>query len=318
VATRSSDRRAAIELRKQGAQSIGCANNHAPVWPASDDDADVGASKIYDGLWNGMFLEPMLLGHYPVDLAPLLDGLAEPGDMAGSRADAGCPRLENDLDGVLDAQDKCKDEPEDRDGYDDGDGCPEGDNDKDNVPDLNDRCPGEAEDMDGFTDDDGCPDEDNDGDGILDAKDRCPDESETVNNYQDLDGCPDQATVGGPKLVASGIDLQGEKVEFQGKGDKLTRGAEATLDAVVVIMKANPTIRFRIEVGVEETSKKKKDKDADRALSERRAAAVRAYLGSKGVGAAQLDVAGLGSDRPVDRDPKSQKNRRVEFIRLNQ
>jgi beta-glucosidase len=77
--------RAAIELRRSGAQSVGCANNHAPVWPASDDDADVGASKIYDGLWNGMFLEPMLLGRYPVDLAPLLDGLAEPGDMATIR-----------------------------------------------------------------------------------------------------------------------------------------------------------------------------------------------------------------------------------------
>jgi beta-glucosidase len=77
--------RAAIELRRAGATSIGCANNHAPVWPASDDDADVGASKLYDALWNGMFLEPMLLGRYPVDLAPLLDGLAEPGDMATIR-----------------------------------------------------------------------------------------------------------------------------------------------------------------------------------------------------------------------------------------
>ena len=33
--------RAAIELRRAGATSIGCANNHAPIWPASDDDADV-------------------------------------------------------------------------------------------------------------------------------------------------------------------------------------------------------------------------------------------------------------------------------------
>ena len=41
--------------------------------------------KIFDALWNGMFLEPMLLGRYPVDLAPLLDGLAEPGDMATIR-----------------------------------------------------------------------------------------------------------------------------------------------------------------------------------------------------------------------------------------
>ena len=57
--------RAAIALRAAGATSIGCANNHAPIWPASDDDADVGASKLFDALWNGMYIEPMLLGRYP-------------------------------------------------------------------------------------------------------------------------------------------------------------------------------------------------------------------------------------------------------------
>jgi len=36
--------RAAIALRAGGASSIGCANNHAPIWPASDDEADVGDS----------------------------------------------------------------------------------------------------------------------------------------------------------------------------------------------------------------------------------------------------------------------------------
>ena len=77
--------RAVIELRRHGATSVGCANNHAPVWPASDDDADVGASKLFDALWNGMFLEPMLLGRYPADLMPLLEGLPEPGDMATIR-----------------------------------------------------------------------------------------------------------------------------------------------------------------------------------------------------------------------------------------
>lgn len=82
--------RAAIELRRTAGSadrevSIGCANNHGPVWPATDADADVGASKIFDALWNGMFLEPMLLGRYPADLMPLLEGLAEPGDMATIR-----------------------------------------------------------------------------------------------------------------------------------------------------------------------------------------------------------------------------------------
>lgn len=77
--------RAAIALRAAGATSIGCANNHAPVWPASDDDADVGASKLFDAFWNGMYLEPMLLGRYPFDLEPLLDGFVHDGDLATIR-----------------------------------------------------------------------------------------------------------------------------------------------------------------------------------------------------------------------------------------
>ena len=67
--------RAAIALRGAGATSIGCANNHSPIWPASDDDADVGATKLFDALWNGMYVEPMLLGRYPADLTPLMDDL---------------------------------------------------------------------------------------------------------------------------------------------------------------------------------------------------------------------------------------------------
>jgi outer membrane protein OmpA-like peptidoglycan-associated protein len=242
----------------------------------------------------------------------------EPEDADGFQDDDGCPELDNDLDGVLDAQDKCANEPEDRDGFDDDDGCPEGDNDNDGIPDVNDRCPKEQEDKDGFDDEDGCPDEDNDGDGILDAKDQCPDEPETVNGYQDLDGCPDQGVQGGPKLTAAEIDLQGERIDFAGRSDNLTKAAQQTLDVVATIMKSNPRVRFRIEVGVEEASTKKKDKTADQNLTQRRAEAVRAYLMNKGVDAPQLDAAGLGSDRPVDKDPKSVKNRRVQFIRLNQ
>ena len=77
--------RAAIALRAAGASSVGCANNHAPMWPVSDDAADVGATKLFDAVWNGMFLEPMLLGRYPADLFPLLEDAVEPGDMATIR-----------------------------------------------------------------------------------------------------------------------------------------------------------------------------------------------------------------------------------------
>ncbi len=77
--------RAAIALRAAGAGSVGCANNHAPIWPASDDEADVGASKLFDALWNGMFAEPMLFGRYPHDLLPLVDPVIHAGDMATIR-----------------------------------------------------------------------------------------------------------------------------------------------------------------------------------------------------------------------------------------
>ncbi|TYL55539.1 beta-glucosidase [Nocardioides sp. BGMRC 2183] len=77
--------RAAIALRQAGATSVGCANNHAPIWPASDDPADVGASKLFDALWNGLYAEPMLLGHYPADLEPLLEEVVEDGDLATIR-----------------------------------------------------------------------------------------------------------------------------------------------------------------------------------------------------------------------------------------
>ncbi|MFN8191722.1 MAG: GH1 family beta-glucosidase, partial [Nocardioidaceae bacterium] len=77
--------RATMALREAGATSVGCANNHAPMWPASDDDADVGATKLFDQLWNGLFAEPMLLGRYPVDLAPMMEEIASPGDLATIR-----------------------------------------------------------------------------------------------------------------------------------------------------------------------------------------------------------------------------------------
>ena len=77
--------RAAIALRAAGAASVGCANNHAPMWPASEDEADVGASKLFDALWNGMFSEPMLFGRYPRDLEPLVADVIQAGDMATIR-----------------------------------------------------------------------------------------------------------------------------------------------------------------------------------------------------------------------------------------
>ena len=55
------------------------------MWPASDEPEDVGATKLFDAMWNGMFLEPMLLGRYPADLWPLLEDVMRHGDLATIR-----------------------------------------------------------------------------------------------------------------------------------------------------------------------------------------------------------------------------------------
>ena len=48
---------------------------------------------------------------------------------------------------------------EDFDGFEDTDGCPELDNDKDGIVDANDQCPNVAENFNNYQDTDGCPDE---------------------------------------------------------------------------------------------------------------------------------------------------------------
>ncbi|MBG0832372.1 beta-glucosidase [Planomonospora sp. ID67723] len=57
------------ELRARGAGQVLITNNCTPVWPASDDPADLAAADAYDVLHNRLFNDPVLLGRYP-DLTP--------------------------------------------------------------------------------------------------------------------------------------------------------------------------------------------------------------------------------------------------------
>lgn len=65
-------------LCETGAGNIGIANNHTPVWPASDRDEDQYAAALYDTLSNRLFAEPLLLGRYPAELEEFLpDGFTD-------------------------------------------------------------------------------------------------------------------------------------------------------------------------------------------------------------------------------------------------
>jgi beta-glucosidase len=52
-------------LRAAGVRQVGTATNHAPVWPESDSEEDCAAADLFDGLWNRLFADPVLLGRYP-------------------------------------------------------------------------------------------------------------------------------------------------------------------------------------------------------------------------------------------------------------
>jgi len=236
----------------------------------------------------------------------------DPEDKDGFQDADGCPDPDNDNDGIPDAQDKCPNEPETVNGYQDADGCPDKDNDGDGIPDAQDKCPNEPEDKDGFQDLDGCPDPDNDRDGIPDRQDKCPNDPETINGFQDDDGCPDK---GDSAIVVSPDRLEIlESVQFS--GTKIAKSSYNVLGQIGATLRAHPEIvRLRLTVHVQPTS----HPDADQALSDKRAIAVRDWLVQWGVQTSRLEPKGFGGTKPLvppDQHGAAQINERIELIIL--
>ena len=76
--------------RAAGARAVGTANNHTPVWPATDTAADHAAAQSYSALHNWIYADPQLTGRYPDPLGermPIRDGdlaaIAAPLDFYG-------------------------------------------------------------------------------------------------------------------------------------------------------------------------------------------------------------------------------------------
>jgi len=63
---------AVTALRAAGAKAVGTANNHAPIWPASDSVEDRAAAELFDTVWNRIFADPILLGTCPEGFAELM------------------------------------------------------------------------------------------------------------------------------------------------------------------------------------------------------------------------------------------------------
>lgn len=268
-------------------------------------------------------------------------------DNIGTKANNGCP--DKDGDGLIDKKDRCPEEagPEYLEGCPDQDGdsipdmddkCPEvagprlfsgcPDFDNDSVPDYLDSCP-KVKGQKVFN---GCPDKDNDG--VQDKYDKCPDtpglpafngcpdpdrDQDTIPNGEDL--CPDEfglkINMGCPdtvkqNMVDSNLAFKAKSIFFSvGKHDILPK-SYPILDEITKIMQENPNDRFIVEGHTDITG----GEEMNFKLSKNRAAAVKEYFISKGIGRAVIEDFGFGMKYPIGDNRKESgraKNRRVDI-----
>ncbi|HLP04103.1 MAG TPA: OmpA family protein [Paludibacter sp.] len=113
------------------------------------------------------------------------------------------------------------------------------------------------------------------------------------------------------------LDKGFRNIEFAFGSDMLSGNAFNVLDQIAVLLKENPeSVKLSVAghtdyVGAEEFN---------RALSIRRANAVKAYLMAIGVPESSILIAGYGKDKPIATNETRegrQKNRRVEFLIAN-
>ncbi len=210
---------------------------------------------------------------------------------AGLPKYGGCPIPDTDKDGVNDEEDKCIDVP----GIAKYNGCPIPDTDKDGVNDEEDKCPNEA----GLVRYQGCPPPDRDNDGVNDDEDRCPDLAGPAENG----GCP---TLEASKFNANAV-------QFVTGSANLTATGRKELDkAARILNEQYPQLKVQIAGHTDNTGKA----ESNQALSEKRAAAVKAYLVKKGIANDRLTTIGYGQDQPVADNGTAAgrtQNRRVEF-----
>ena len=114
---------------------------------------------------------------------------------------------------------------------------PNSDRDLDGIVDIEDDCPDQPETFDGFTDEDGCPELDGDQDGVEFARDLCP--RDAIYPEQDprySDGCPKLAELSGDKIIIT------QSIFFREDSSIILRKSNEVLDEVARIMITHPEI----------------------------------------------------------------------------
>lgn len=156
----------------------------------------------------------------------------------------------------------------------------------------------------------GCP-LDSDGDGVPDGDDLCPYTPRSVK--VDDNGCPfPAAKLPLIEILRERKAVVLEGVEFDIDKDTLRPASLTTLDEVAASLKDWSDVRLEVQGHCSEPGTEAHNMD----LSRRRAAAVKAYLVSRGIDASRLEPKGYGETRPIagnNTKAGRQLNRRVEL-----
>lgn len=108
------------------------------------------------------------------------------------------------------------------------------------------------------------------------------------------------------------VTMKENMVNFGFDSSNLTSAAMANLDKLAEVLKNNPDTNINI---YGHTDSKGSD-EYNLSLSDRRAAAVKSYLASKGIASSRMLTMGVGEKEPIasnDTDAGRAQNRRVEF-----
>lgn len=223
------------------------------------------------------------------------DGIADPQDscatVPGIAKFNGCP--DSDGDGIQDKEDECPFVY----GLAPFKGCPDSDN--DGIPDKDDACPSQA----GPAQFQGCPD--TDGDGLSDNKDKCPTEAGPASN----NGCPVPPPP--PPVEVERLDIH-TPILFEVNKNVIAEVSYPVLDEAVKMINENAKITLIIEGHTDNTGSAAYNK----ALSMRRAEAVKKFLRAKGVPAKKLKTVAYGFSKPAQSNDTPEgraSNRRAQL-----
>ena len=115
------------------------------------------------------------------------------------------------------------------------------------------------------------------------------------------------------RAIAEARSMVNAPIYFDYDKSEIRADAKSALDGKLALLRANPTMRIRIEGNTDTRG----SNEYNMALGLRRANAARRYLVAQGIDNARFEVVSYGEERPVDQgttDDAYGKNRRDDFV----